>query len=507
METPECVKEYNRLKELYKQDHILISRKAKMPPDVQEFYSILDYKRRLNQIAKCTDRKSKIYDYEALTEELAFHIKQTHRQQDKNIIFFMKYRPKFLTDLGDQTAQCSFRADQLTPYKLNRLLTLGRKTDLYCTNCNFQSKYSRESFLAYSAECLILDIDYYNIPALEKKNAEGVYSDIKDKVLYPHGLVPAYAIDSGHGLYIVFLLSEPLLLFKQTQNANLYREMMNALLNLTKGYGSDPSCVDLSRVLRIPQVINSKTDRFSKIIDFDLIKSSPLKRYKIDELTQLLNIRVIRAKKVLSPIIPMRKAARYITKASPIHMNLKTLAEARKHDLTLWLKKRNFDIEGYRANFFLILTSSLLEVNDSPNSYAYIEKINAKLKNPLSLSQLKKIHRDAMCERISQKGDVSRYHYGNKKIIELLKITPLEMTAYRTLITPTIKRQRDYEKRKKQRRNLDGLTKRQAAKSDKLIQIQDYLNRGKTKAEISRLMGVSKALVSIYSKQLNEAVS
>ncbi|CAB1244153.1 protein of unknown function [Ruminococcaceae bacterium BL-6] len=506
METPACVKEYNKLRDFYKHDNILYIRKAKMPPDVQEFYSIINYKKRLRKIAVCKDRKSKLYDYEALTEELAFHLENTHTQQDKNIIFFMKYQPEYLTEVGEQTAQCSFGTGQLTPYKLYRLLTLGRKTDLYCTNCNFQSNYSRASFLAYSAECLILDIDYYNIPALEKKSAETVYAELQKNVFQPKKLEPAYAIDSGHGLYVVFLLDKPLLLFRQTRNTAVYKESMNALITMTKAYGSDPSCTDLSRVLRLPQVINSKTGRFSKILDFDSVKKSPLRRYGIEELTQLLNIKKI-GNNDDPPIRLKSKSIDSVPRVLSATMTLKTLAQARKQDLIKWLKNRNYDIEGYRANFFLILATCLSEIKDRDSTYFYMKEINNQLKAPLPISQLKRIHLDAVSERISQNGEFGHYRYSNQKIMELLKISPDEMPAYKTLITPDEKRKRDYAKRKKQRRNSDGLTKRQAAKSDKLIQIRKYLNCGKSKAEIARLIGVSKALVSIYSKQLNEAVS
>lgn len=500
MDTPQSVLEYNKIKAEYKTQGYTV---PQMPTDVREFYATLEYKKRLKQIATCKDRKSKTIDLEAYTEELAFHLKQTHSQSN-NIIFMLKYHPEFLPE--EQICQCSFDTDTITPYKLHRLLKLGQKVNLYCTNCTFESNYSRKAYLAHSVESLMLDIDYYNVPALAKKSAAQIYKEICTKVFQPAGLKPSYGIDSGHGLYIVFLI-EPLFFQKQEENKQLYQTLMSKLLELTKQYGSDPSCKDLSRVLRLPQVINSKTNRYSHIIDFDTVRNRELKRYSTNELCKLLKINPEqkkatekKPKKVKADTIPCERPNNGKT--------LNSLGQVRVRDLKRWLENRNYEITGKRNSFFLILATCLLEYMIPDAAFEKMSSVNHQLKSPQSQEELRRAF-DSVKQTYfdRQKNRQDSFCFKNEYIIELLDISDHEMQSFETIITLEIKRQRDYAKRKKKRRNAEGLTQRQAAQQEKLNQIDDFLKEGKSQADIARLMQVSKALVSIYTKKLNEKVS
>jgi len=509
MKKPQCVTDYDELKASYKSRGSL--RVPKIPPDVREFYDIIKYKNRFKEIASSRDQNLKKIDLEAITEELAFHLKQTHSQHDHNIIFFMKYDPKYLKDEGQQMSQFAFRTDVLTPYKLKLILTLGRNTNLFCTNCTFQSNYSRKSYLAYSSECLILDIDYYNILKFKNKSAEEVYSEICNKVFQPKGLEPAYGIDSGHGLYIVFL-TEPLILYDQPLNCELYKQLMSKLIEMTSKYGSDPTCKDLSRVLRLPSCFNLKSEvpRLVKIIDFDTVKTLPLKRYSISELKSLLKIKPQKTEERTAYIrkTTMAKKTADAELKDTDKKTLNSLGQARVRDLRKWLAARNYDIEGKRNTFFLILSNSLMEYMPPAIAFTHIEDINSKLKQPQSKKELevafKSVEQSYHDRAVN---NIDSFSFTNEYIIDNLEITQKEMETYETIITTEIKRSREYAKRKRQRRNSEGLTKRQKQKRDKILQIQTYLKEGKTKAEIARLMSVSKGLVSIYCKEFNEKVA
>lgn len=493
MDTPQCVLEYNKIKAEYQSQGYTV---PKMPPDVREFYSILEYKRRLKQIVTCKDRKSKTIDLEAYTEELAFHLKQTH-SQGNNIIFMLKYHPEFLPE--EQICQCSFDTNVLTPYKLYRLLKLGQKVNLYCTNCTFESNYSRKAYLAHSVENLMLDIDYYNVPALAKKSAAQVYKEICTKVFQPAGITPAYGIDSGHGLYIVFLIV-PLLFQGQEENKLLYQRLMTKLLELTKQYGSDSSCKDLSRVLRLPQVINSKTNRYSHIIDFDAVRRTEPKRYSTKEICKLLKIKsekkkptTKKPKKVKTDTIPCERSN---------NKTLNSLGQARVRDLKKWLENRNYEINGKRNTFFLIYSTCLLEYMIPDSAYQKMLSVNQQLKSPQPQTELKRAF-DSVKQTYfdRQKNHQDSFCFTSEYIIEALDISDHEMQSFETIITLEIKRQRDYAKRRQKRRNAEGLTQRQAAQQEKQIQIDNLLKEGKSKADIARILQVSKALVSIYSKK------
>ena len=64
------------------------------------------------------------------------------------------------------------------------------------------------------------------------------------------------------------------------------------------------------------------------------------------------------------------------------------------------------------------------------------------------------------------------------------------------------KRQRDYETRKKSRRNEKNLTKREASKEEKIQTIKTLLEQGYKQVEIVKETGYSKSYVSEIVKQI-----
>lgn len=173
-----------------------------------------------------------------------------------------------------------------------------------------------------------------------------------------------------------------------------------------------------------------------------------------------------------------------------------------------WLESHNYEIKGKRNTFFLIFATCLLEYMIPDAAYQKMLSVNEQLKLPQPQAELKKAFdsvKQTYYER--QKNHQDSFCFKNEYIIQSLDISEHEMQSYETIITLEIKRQRDYTKRKKKRRNAEGLTQRQAAQQEKLIQIDNFLKVGKSQAEIAQLMQVSKALVSIYCKKLNEKVS
>ena len=74
----------------------------------------------------------------------------------------------------------------------------------------------------------------------------------------------------------------------------------------------------------------------------------------------------------------------------------------------------------------------------------------------------------------------------------------------KTIISTRVKYDRNNKRRRDNRRNENGKTKRQQSKEDKLNKIQQLLNEGKKQCEIAKILGVSNGLVSKYKKELNE---
>jgi site-specific recombinase XerD len=85
---------------------ILYGKKNKKTREEIEQFQIWGYKKALYKIKTCKERKSNKYDYESITEQMAWHIKQTHTLTDKDVVIVGKYNPKFL--LQDQMiTQCA----------------------------------------------------------------------------------------------------------------------------------------------------------------------------------------------------------------------------------------------------------------------------------------------------------------------------------------------------------------------------------------------------------------
>lgn len=500
---PQPVKEYQ---EIYAEAKNNGFSKPHMPPAVQEYYSILDYSKRLGSIARCKDRKSG-YDLEAVTEEIAFHIKQTHPINDNKAIALMKFLPEYYQP--ERVSQMAFTIEELSAYKLFRLTQLGKKANLYITNCDFVSNYSRKASYVKSVSALIVDIDYYTVPTLEHMTAEDVYSKIVKEVFMPIKMPPTYGIASGKGLYLVFL-TETMDLKDNRHNQQVYQKLMDKLLQLTLAFGADLSCRDLSRVLRLPTTINRKTGAMAHIINFDTVRSSCISRYSIQQIANILGVETIE-KPIISarPKTNLNKPPRSLLQPVTGGIGtLKTLGEARAQDLLKWLHNRSYDIEGNRNTFFLILSASLLAYMSEEKAFEYIQSVNRKLINPQPSSELIGTFRGAVKNAVRRKDDKCGYYsFTNEYIITHLSITDNEMTKFKTIISEKEKNKRDYEHRKAMRRNEQGNTQREQAKQDKIQRILELQAEGKTQAQIACILEISRQLVSRYIKLSTETVA
>ncbi|MDD3323364.1 MAG: hypothetical protein PHS59_18160 [Paludibacter sp.] len=338
----------------------LYTKKPKKSIAEIEQYQIWNYKQALKKIKMGKERKSKTWDYEAITEQIRWHINHTHTLVDKDVVIVGKYTPKFLMQ-DTMITQCAFKVSDLTPYRLKRLITLGKNINLYITNNNYRTNYKRSCEFVDSTDCLALDIDYYNIKSLNGMAAEDVYTKICEEVFAPLGIMPSYGIDSGKGLYLFFLLEHLPLREKDRDNRYQYSKVINALITMTKDYGADPSCSDFARVLRLPLTINQKTQRSCQIINFDKIKSDTPKRYRIEELfkTLLPDIPLTQEKPKKRIERPKNKPA--FKNAVPCKFTLNSLGQARVQDLLYLLHLRKGEMTTYRNQFLFILALSVLE--------------------------------------------------------------------------------------------------------------------------------------------------
>lgn len=477
-----------------------------MKKTIQELeqYKKWNAKHILYKIRTGKERKQKKIDVDYVTEQLQYHMKQIHPNPEEDVVLLSKYTPT-QSNLSSEVSQCAYRVADLTPYKLYRLCNAGKHIDIYATNYNLKTNYRRTSSQVVSADCLAMDIDYYTIPTLRGKKASDVYDSIVNEVLLPLGIIPAYGIDSGQGLYIIILL-EHLNLYNNTQNRTMFYFVMNKLLERLNKYGADKSCNDIARVFRLPLTRNSKTCRIAEIINFQEISVKEHKRYDITELYHIFddNGPIIHSKKKKPDKIKPHNS-------SSSKFTLNSLGQARANDLLKLLYMRNRCME-HKRNIFLFYYA-LARAEFFTGTISDLQKevltVNQQLQYPLKSNEVNSTVKsafDSVYNRQTHNGK-KFYYYSNSDIIKHLEITDLECHDMKTLITPNLKQKRHNENRKKKRRDAAGKTSRQRQFEQRLNDIKLLYGQGLTQKEIAHKINVSASLVCQYLKKLNELVS
>ena len=93
------------------------------------------------------------------------------------------------------------------------------------------------------------------------------------------------------------------------------------------------------------------------------------------------------------------------------------------------------------------------------------------------------------------------YVYSNKTLIEELGIEQEEMKDLRTIFNREEKLRRKNEKRKKDRRNENGLNSREQAKCNNIIAVGTLSEKGFKNKDIVIELGLTKGTVSKYLKE------
>ena len=97
---------------------------------------------------------------------------------------------------------------------------------------------------------------------------------------------------------------------------------------------------------------------------------------------------------------------------------------------------------------------------------------------------------------------IGKYNYKNSTLVELLDISKDEMEYLSSMVTEEVKYDRNNERRKRNRRNEDGLTKREAKKRANLIDVLKGTEDKISTKEIAETLGISDRMVRKYKKEL-----
>ncbi len=277
---------------------------------------------------------------------------------------------------------------------------------------------------------LYIDLDIYNIP----KDIDSYWGYTpnwsKDSVLYfleedYFGLssnsvpTPSFVIDSGRGLYLIWLI-EPV----PYKVLPLWKAIEEHLYNQLKCWGADRKCLDPTRILRVPDSINSKTNTTVNIIREYNTDCYSLKFIQENYLPELITKekKKGRPKKIVSIY---RERSLYIE---------------RIHDLIRLCELRNYDLRGERECLLFLYRYYTCYFSDDPvEALNNIIDLNNKFVYPLKKREVTNATKSA--EKAYKTGKL--YKYKNETLIDMLHITKEEQKELSTIIDNEEYKRRD----------------------------------------------------------------
>jgi len=342
-------------------------------------------------------------------------------------------------------------------------------TELYCSMNTFITPSRTLESLRY-LNALYIDIDCYKMNMRKESVLFFLENDFYNTVI-PE---PSFVIDSGRGLYLVWLIEQV-----PSKALSLWKAMQYYLYNALKEFGADRAALDAARVLRVVGSYNIKSNTEVKVIESNNI------RYKLKDLKE----------DYLPKIEKKEKKDKKKSRGNKIYLfTIHSLNVARMNDLLKLAELRYYDLEGIREMFLFLYRYYATLVNDEAEAEKLTFELNEKFIKPLPLNQI----------RSTKSNYVGKYNYRNESLVELLDVSKEEMEHMVSLVSKEFKYNKNNSKKKEQRRNEDGLTKREVAKKEKMLLIVKGLNEGKNTKEISEEYSISIRIVQKYKKEITE---
>lgn len=344
-------------------------------------------------------------------------------------------------------------------------------TDLYCTLNTFITPDRRIETLRYM-NALYIDIDCYKLNMRKESVLFFLENDFYNSVIP----VPSLIVDSGRGLYLIWLLERV-----PSQAINLWKAMQYYLYNALKEFGADRAALDAARVLRVIGSYNMKSDSVVKVIEYNNMRYS-LKELKNEYLPEIKTNKDKEDKKKSK-------------KGKLVHIfNIFALYKSRMVDLLKLAELRNYNFENRRELFLFLLRYYVTLAEGEDEAEKLIFEINEKFVNPLPLNEIKSTFSNY----------IGKYKYRNETIVELLEVSKEEMLHMTSLVSKEFKYEKNNARRRELRRNSDGLTTRELSKKEKFIKIVRGIEDNKNTKEISEEYNLSIRIVQKYKKELLE---
>lgn len=374
-------------------------------------------------------------------------------------------------------------------YKFGNLIKLDFDGEnVYLSSNTFFKPYRKTETLK-ELNAIWIDIDFYNTP-FEKSQVILNLEDNFYKKLIPE---PSYCIESGRGLYLIWLI-KPV----PYKALPLWRAIEENFYQKLKELGADKKCLDCTRVLRVPGSINSKSKTKVKIL-FQTNLVYTLREIQAQYLPEYNKSKVKKGHK--SKVITL--------------FNERTLYLARIHDLVKLCELRNYDLVGHRE-FILFLYRYYIcfFTDDTDKALEDTLDLNSKFIHKLKVKEV--INATKSAQSVYEKN--KKYKYKNETLIDELSITDEEQKYLKTIISKA-----EFQRRKKLRnqqyyqQNKDHINQKAKEKykkvqssiciTDQHKKIKDLLDEGLSLDKISDILNTSLRTVKRRIKEIKSIIS
>ena len=353
--------------------------------------------------------------------------------------------------------------------------------DVYISQNTFNNK-SRRLIHLKELKALYIDIDCYKMNLSKEAVKYFMEND-----LYGQIPVPNMLIDSGRGLYYIIFLENTM-----AEELPKWQLVEKYLYEKLKDLGADNKALDATRVLRVTGTVNSKNNSIVKVIDtYDY-------QYTLDEIIENYIPEVNEDRKEKQKPKGVRKKGR--KKKFVSLFNLYNLYYTRFMDIKKLVEIRNYEMTGYREVTLFLLRYFMNVYHNCDDDLVMEEilEINNSFTEPLEKDEVFKATLSG-----ATRATENVYKYSNDKLIKLLNITPSEQKEMATIISKSEKYYRNNKNRREQRRNKEGLTKREADKLKNEERILELKRKKYTLKQISEKLNLSIDYVKKVSKRAN----
>lgn len=334
--------------------------------------------------------------------------------------------------------------------------------DYYIT-VNDLEAHRRESSDVIALNGFMVDIDYRDKGLTEQGALHLAYDIMKQKNIFQ----PSMIFSSGRGFWMIWKIET--VVNGTTNITRTWRQIQSDLVNAFSGIGADPAVKAPNNLMRLPGSINQKNGRLTHLINYT--GNEYTLRQFIDEIS------TYDAEKQ-----PKRRTGKLNHLFNEYNLNL-----TRYHDIVKFIELRNFDIEGQR-NILLFLARNFLNLAETPDADKLIAELNGKLIDPLTDKELSYLNKDS-----------KQYHYTNKRLIEVMDITPSEQRHMATIISSNERARRIKERNRRYYAPIKKKNQQQQMERNQLI--MELINKGLTQSatakEYERLTGKTIATRTI----------